>query len=331
MTKQCLGCGIKLQDKNVLDEGFTTSLNNDYCRRCFRLKNYGEMVPPSSFSTNYDEVISKIHKSQDLVVLVMDLFNGNSIIEKIKSLTNNMIVVFNKKDILSRDIKEEKIMSYLESLIPNKKFYLLISANKNYEMDSLYDLLNREKTSKYVYFIGSANVGKSTIINKMIMNYSTSSKELTISPLPGTTIDMLEVPLNDDLVIIDTPGLIDQGNISNYLKPEILKIINPSSRIKPKSYQLKSGQDIMINDFIKIEYLEGSKNSFTFYGSNKLKVIRHKNQNDHLTNLNSREFIVQDFTDVVISGLGFIRIVLKGKIRIFCDINVQIKCRKSLL
>ena len=27
--KRCLGCGIVLQDENVLQEGYTTSLDND--------------------------------------------------------------------------------------------------------------------------------------------------------------------------------------------------------------------------------------------------------------------------------------------------------------
>ena len=40
--KRCLGCGIVLQDQNVLQEGYTTSLDNDICQRCFRMRNYGE-------------------------------------------------------------------------------------------------------------------------------------------------------------------------------------------------------------------------------------------------------------------------------------------------
>ena len=40
--KKCLGCGVVLQDENILQEGYTTSLENDICQRCFRMKNYGE-------------------------------------------------------------------------------------------------------------------------------------------------------------------------------------------------------------------------------------------------------------------------------------------------
>ena len=41
-NKHCLGCGVILQDTNITQEGYTTSLENNLCRRCFRMKNYGE-------------------------------------------------------------------------------------------------------------------------------------------------------------------------------------------------------------------------------------------------------------------------------------------------
>ena len=42
MIKKCVGCGAILQDNNPLIEGYTTVLTNDLCKRCFRMKNYGE-------------------------------------------------------------------------------------------------------------------------------------------------------------------------------------------------------------------------------------------------------------------------------------------------
>ena len=50
--KHCLGCGVKLQDENILTIGYTTNLNNDLCMRCFRLRNYGEYESISSNCLN---------------------------------------------------------------------------------------------------------------------------------------------------------------------------------------------------------------------------------------------------------------------------------------
>ena len=38
--KKCRGCGIVLQDENVLLDGYTTNLENDLCQRCFKMKHF---------------------------------------------------------------------------------------------------------------------------------------------------------------------------------------------------------------------------------------------------------------------------------------------------
>ena len=46
---------------------------------------------------------------------------------------------------------------------------------------------------------------------------------ITTSNLPSTTIDSIEVKVNEDLTLIDTPGLVDRGNITNYVDNNMLK------------------------------------------------------------------------------------------------------------
>ena len=41
MTKKCIGCGLELQNIYKDDKGYTPNLDYVYCKRCFRLKNYG--------------------------------------------------------------------------------------------------------------------------------------------------------------------------------------------------------------------------------------------------------------------------------------------------
>ena len=36
--------------------------------------------------------------------------------------------------------------------------------------------------------------------------------------LPSTTIDSIEVVVNDDLILIDTPGLLDSGDIIEFIQ-----------------------------------------------------------------------------------------------------------------
>ena len=127
--------------------------------------------------------------------------------------------------------------------IPFEKV-IVISVEKNQNIDYLLKQIKLYQTSKDVYVVGHTNAGKSTLINKLISNYSNNSEELTISPLPATTLSTVKIELNDYLNLIDTPGLIDNGSIVNVVDKTILKKISPRKEIKPKTYQIKKGQSI---------------------------------------------------------------------------------------
>ena len=69
MSKECIGCGIELQDDNVLLEGYTHDLNNDLCRRCFRMKNYGEYEFITKSNSEYIQVLKNIGAKKSLVFI----------------------------------------------------------------------------------------------------------------------------------------------------------------------------------------------------------------------------------------------------------------------
>ena len=104
--KRCGGCGVVLQDENVLQEGYTTSLENDICQRCFRMKNYGEYQVVAKSNEEYLEILKGVGSTKDLVLYVTDLLNLEEDILKIREYINNkMILVLNKKDILPKSVK----------------------------------------------------------------------------------------------------------------------------------------------------------------------------------------------------------------------------------
>ena len=193
-------------------------------------------------------------------------------------------------------------------------------------------MIKKEKSSKYVYVVGHTNVGKSSIINKFIKNYSVSEKELTISFLPSTTLNKMDIEINEDLTLIDTPGLVDRGNIIHYVDVKDMKRIIPKQEIKPKTYQIKEDQTILLDGLVRIDYLEGSRNSFTFFVSNELKMTKlFLNRGDKLKNLSKREIEVFYNQDIVINGLGFIKVKNKCKVDIYIDKSVEIYTRNSLI
>lgn len=332
--KKCQGCGVVLQDDNVLNEGYTTNLENDICQRCFRMKNYGEYQVVAKSNDEYIDILKEVGKTKDLVLYIADLLNLDKNIEEIRTIIpNKMILVLNKIDVLPKSVKEEKIRKYFESKNINFEEIIVISTAKNYNIDYLLKRIKYFQTSKNVYVVGHTNAGKSSLINKLIKNYSDNTQELTMSPLPSTTLNSISIDINDHLTLIDTPGLVDSGSILNQVDPKMVKKISCKSEIKPRTYQLKKNQSIVIEDLIRIDYVEGERNSFTLFVSNDLKVKRLLNifNNKDLKDKNKIRFDLKYDEDLVISGLGFIKIVDKGVIDVYIDKNVDTFTRRSLI
>ena len=332
--KKCLGCGILLQDVNLLQEGYTTNLENDYCQRCFRMKNYGEYQVVTKSNEEYIDILKDVAETKDLVLYVTDLLNLEENLEEIRTLIpNKMILVLNKIDVLPKSVKEEKLISHLNSKDMHFEEVIVISANKNYNIDYLLKRIKYYQTSKNVYVVGHTNAGKSSLINKLIKNYSNNTQELTMSPLPSTTLNMITIEINDHLTLIDTPGLVEAGSILNQVDEKMMKKISPKKEIKPRTYQLRKGQSIVIEDLIRIDYVEGEKNSFTLFMSNDLRVKRLLNlfNNPELYDKNKITYNMKYDEDLVISGLGFIKIVDKGVIDIYIDKDVDTFTRRSLI
>lgn len=331
--KYCLGCGVKLQDENVLEIGYTTSLENELCQRCFRMKNYGEYQIVVKNNDEYISILKSINNTNDLVLYVVDVLNMEEDLAKIKEyINNNMILVLNKRDAIPKSVKDDKIIEYIKNLNIDFKDIIIISSKKNYNIDYLLNRIKYYQTSKNVYVVGNTNSGKSTLINTLMKNYSDNDYQLTMSAMPSTTLNKVSIELNDYLTLIDTPGLVDSGSIVNYVDETVLKKLVPKKEIKPKTYQIKEGECLIIDDLVRIDYEEGSKNSFTIYMSNDLKVKRLNGlKHDDLKELNKISFETNHYEDIVINGMGFIKIVDPGKVSIYIDQKINVFKRKSLI
>lgn len=333
-AKRCQGCGVLLQEENVLQEGYTTNIENDICQRCFRMKNYGEYQMITKSNEEYLDILRGVGETKDLVLYITDLLNLEKNIEQIRTIIpNKMILVLNKKDVLPKSVKETKLIKYLASKDIHFEEVIVISVNKNYNIDYLLKRIKFHQTSKNVYVVGHTNAGKSSLINKLIKNYSDKTQELTMSPLPSTTLNTLTIEINDHLTLIDTPGLVDTGSILNHVDEKMVKKISAKKEIKPRTYQLRHNQSIIIEDMIRIDYVEGEKNSFTLFISNDLKVKRLLNliNNDELKDKNKITYEMKYDEDLVINGLGFVKIVNKGVVDVYIDKDVETFTRRSLI
>ena len=324
---KCNGCGAILQTTDAAKEGYAISLSHTLCNRCFKIQNYNEYEKVEKTNEEFVPILKKISETNSLVVLVVDILNINKDLKYLTShLSNDILLVLTKRDVLPYSLNDEKLLSYDYGI--NYIDAVMISSNKNYGLDELYEKINYYKKDKKVYVVGYSNVGKSTLINKLIYHYSDLKTTITTSMLPSTTLDMIEVPITDDLILVDTPGIIEDGNIINYVEPNLLKKIICKKEIKPITYQVKQKQVIMIED---IGYIECENvNNFTFYMSNLLKIDR-KFKDIKKQNLKEHIIRVKEHQDIVILGLGFIKTTNQDTLKVYLLDGVDIYTRTSLI
>ena len=329
--KKCAGCGVVLQDENILNVGYTPNLEHDLCMRCFKVTNYGETSNVSKNNEDYINILKNINNTKDLVLYIVDILNMKEDLNEIREyLKNDMILVLNKKDILPRSVKDEKIIEYIKEKYDFLDI-IIVSSLKNYNLDLLMSKIKKYKKGNNVYFIGETNAGKSSLINRIVSNYSDNDVELTVSSMPETTLEKIKIKVKDDLNIIDTPGIVAPENIINYLDKKYYKILNTNREIKPKTFQIYKNQSLLIGEFLRIDYLEGDKNSFTLYIPNGIKVKKINSKHNYLKELAYKEYELNFHNDLVIYGLGFIKIVINGKIGVYLDKDVKTFLRKNMI
>ncbi len=327
---KCLGCGAVLQNNDPKKEGYVCAdaKHKDLCERCFRIQHYNEYKRITKDNNQFIDNLEYIKKTGDLTVLVIDLFQMNQNIQMIcEHCSSNLLVVFTKRDILPLSVSDEKLKAYTEILGIKALDTIIISSNKNYGLDDLYAAIHKYQVSQYVYVIGYTNSGKSTLINHMIQNYSDLKQTITTSMLSSTTLGNLEIPLTENVILVDTPGILEEGNICEQLNVSDLKKILPKKEIKPITYQIKTKQSIWIESWVRIDT---ELNNLTIYVSNQLKIVRTFH-NTPITHFIPHVIRVKEQEDIVISGLGFIKVGKPEVITVYTLPNVLVYTRKSLI
>lgn len=354
---RCIGCGTTIQSDDKSKSGFVpeSKMNGEekdiVCQRCFRLKNYNEVIPSNITSDEYISIIGEIGKSNSLVVMIIDLFDiEGSLIPQIAKLTNHndLLILGNKIDLLPKSLKEGKLVHHLRKIVADNNLphinIKLMSATKNKNIDRIMDTIVSLADGRDIYIVGATNVGKSTFINTLLKLYAQVKRDIiTVSNLSGTTLNLIKIPF-DKGMIIDTPGLINKNQITHYLSQKSVDLITPKKEIKPRGFQLNSEQTLFIGGLARLDFVSGDKSNFICYFSEKLLVHRTKLSNaDNL--YETQEFkllspptvdddkfdlvkhtfrLNNDYkNDIIFPGLGFISV--KGKV------NITVHFKKGLV
>eukprot|EP01132_Coremiostelium_polycephalum_P005762 gene5762-7170_t len=372
------------------------------CQRCYLLKHYGKLAPIKIPVEKFRDNLSNIKDLNCIVIKIVDImdFNGSFVPNFRRVIGNNpVILVGNKVDVLPDDVHKKRIEDWLRKEAKDRGLvvahvHLLSSVNKS-GMTNFIVNLEKIRRGRDVFVVGCSNVGKSTFVNSLVSEYTNKvefhregeseseieSKKMkqelspimskaTTSVFPGTTLNLVSIPLWEDSTLFDTPGIDNPYQIIKLLTLEELKNTIPSHRIKPSLAHMISGKTIFLGGLARIDY-DGPLVNFCVYVSPHLPL--------HICNTRKADQLVErqhgallsppigkeriqmypeqlslsktkiysitpeklDFkhayVDIVVSGLGWISIkylsnkIIPSKITVHTPQNVDVTLRSPLI
>lgn len=339
---KCSGCGIALQMDVPELPGYLPAQALErtplVCQRCFRIRNYNESSTVTVDQSEFLRLLSEVGTKDALVIHIVDLFDfQGSVISGLQRFVGNnpVILAVNKIDLLPKVTNWNKLRNWVQKEAKEiglkTEEIILCSAKQNTGFERILEVVGEMRGNRDVYVVGATNVGKSTLINRLISDYSDLEEELTTSRYPGTTLDTVNIPLDDGHFIIDTPGIVYESRYTELVTKQDLAAIMPDKPLKPMVYQLNEGQTLFFGAMARFDYLEGGRQSFTCFINNGLKIHRTKLERaddlfadhagvmlapptkEHLADLpewTRHEFRVPRGSqyDLFISGLGWIKV-----------------------
>ncbi len=352
MNRKCIGCGATLQTTDSSKAGFVPLFDDNMkiCKRCFRMMHYNELPKIVASNKEYEIVIDDVVKKKALMVFIVDIFSFKStftdlMVNRLKD--KDVILVANKLDLLPKSSNLNKVVSWIERECQKKNFNPLAigiaSARTLDFIDELISTIDLARRQRDVYFVGCANVGKSSIINALLKRTTSRTDDLIATSLiPGTTLNSIRIPyFEDNCALIDTPGLINESDTLNQILPQSYKKMVPNNEIKPITYQISDGNSICLGGLGFLSFKTKKTISVTVYASRNLYLHRTKttkleelieNQlglllspplKEELDNIKyvKKNFLISNKKDIWFSGFGFVQII--------GDTNVTVKYIKN--
>lgn len=271
-TMRCKGCGATLQDQNQDLVGYTPNLQNTYCQACYKLMHYGEVT------THFHPEDLPSLPSGSLIFMVSNVLHIDLLfsypVHRYQS-DATFVYIINQIDLLPRSTNLNLLLDKItlkakKEHIPYLDIILMSSKNPH-DIDLMKQYIHRHPT-EHVYLIGVQNSGKTTLFKAI-----TQDKNALAFKKAGLTQEVLSRPYGKHM-IYDMPGLYQKGYLHQFLAYESYKRLIPDHEIKPKIYQMKPLQTIMIEGLVALTVLKAI--DIVFYGSDLVNM--HKTNKDRV-------------------------------------------------
>lgn len=328
----------------------------------------GELTPD-----RFRRCLQQLRGLNAVIVYLVDIFDFHgSLIPSLRDLIgsrNPVILAVNKTDLLPDNFKPDRVQTWVKhesSALGIRDIvgvHLISSKRGTGLRELLAEAVKVAKSRKAdIYVVGAANVGKSSFINQLMrlrkrdVNGQRNRGEknrgkqdkvntaLTTSVIPGTTLDVIKIPLGPNISLFDTPGLMIPHQITNILDSNDLSMVVPAKSVVCTTFRLGEGKSLFIGGLARLEIISGRPFFFSCFFSSEIKLHPGKSENsdefvrkhigkmltpplteegyERLGEWTSKTFTTEgagwkkSSVDVVLSGLGWIGVTGAGSITV---------------
>lgn len=220
------------------------------------------------------KVVEEIIRNSDLLLNILDARfpdkTMNSVIEgKIRTAGKTFFYVLNKSDLVNMT-KTKSSIQMLKARAPVIAFSAKDRTGKGKLMDFLKRFAKESKQAIRVGIVGYPNVGKSAIINAL-----TGRRAAPTSPVAGYTKGKRWVKLTENILLVDTPGVIpnkEKSEIELIMKDAMTQIEDPEGVAEELLERLIKKNKRAIEEFYNVEIREDVHDTLTAIAISKSKL-----------------------------------------------------------
>jgi hypothetical protein len=81
---------------------------------------------------------------------------------------------------------------------------------------------------------------------------------VTTSPVPGTTLNLIRLPIGSGEFVFDTPGLVNRHQLTPLLTPAELAAVSATKPLSAVTYHLKAGRSLFLGGLCRIDHAGGT-------------------------------------------------------------------------
>ncbi|ORY95953.1 hypothetical protein BCR43DRAFT_493859 [Syncephalastrum racemosum] len=237
------------------------------CQRCYSLRYHSRSSITERLrdTQQYGSIHVLQTKRNPVVVVVADMTDLPFSLPARDTLPAQcrMILAVNKVDMLPSSARqhEQRLRDWIKQHAKQQGYtphsICLISARKGWGIPALWKHVeNARLPTDDVYLVGTTNVGKSALLQRLIRN--PDKYPVTVSRQPGTTLGLIRIPVHDlaysspdhkHRYLIDTPGLVNR-----------LQLDTPKcNSLSPVTYRVQQGKSLILgNNLARIDVVQAS-------------------------------------------------------------------------